>query len=714
MSMRKGITAGYLVAACFSGTAISAEQNPSDSDSRENAASLPTLEVTGAELKDYQDTDETYLPETSKAATGLTLSQKETPQAISVVTRERIEDFQLNNINSAFRDVNGVTVESVETDRTYFTSRGFDIRNFQFDGVNMPLVRDNIVGDLDTAPYDRIEVVRGATGLLTGTGDPSAAVNFVRKRPTGKNEGGIDLTYGSWNDARIEADASVGTGAVQGRVAVASQDRDSYLDRYEMKKDAFHAVIEGHLSPQTILTAGFTYQESNADSPLWGALPLTYVDGSQVDYSRDTSTSAEWSFWNTERRNAFVELVHTLDNQWQIKGVMTRIENTSDAKLFYVYEDLTTPEPELLAYPSLYEYDNDMRIFDLSASGPYQLFGRTHEAVIGANYSRSDLFDLSHYGRGIGTELVGDQPFDGSYPEPQFDAFQNGSDWKDEWKSLYGASWFNVTNRFKAIAGARLTSFDSEGASYGVSTNTSVDDEVTPFLGLVYDVTPNISAYASYADIFEPQTEVDLSGDRLDPITGQTVEAGLKSEWFGNRFYAAMAVFQTEEDNVAEQAGLIPGTALPFFTGVKGLESEGFEIDLAGEPLQGLELAGGFTYVNIEQDGNDALTYIPSRMARVSAVYELPPVQGLKVGASVNWQDDIEETAPAGGRVEQESYALLDLMARYEFNENWAVQANAFNVTDEKYLASLRWAGSSGQGFYGAPANGSVTLSWNY
>jgi outer membrane receptor for ferric coprogen and ferric-rhodotorulic acid len=117
-------------------------------------------------------------------ASRLDLSIIEIPQSVSVITSAQMQDFQLKNINAALDSATGVNVQRIETDRTYYTARGFDITNFQIDGVGLPLTSGNNHADEDTAIYERIEVIRGANGLMTGVGNPSATVNFIRKRPT--------------------------------------------------------------------------------------------------------------------------------------------------------------------------------------------------------------------------------------------------------------------------------------------------------------------------------------------------------------------------------------------------------------------------------------------------------------------------------------------------------------------------------------------------
>ena len=141
---------------------------------------------------------------------------------------------------------------------------------------------------------------------------------------------------------------------------------------------------------------------------------------------------------------------------------------------------------------------------------------------------------------------------------------------------------------------------------------------------------------------------------------------------------------------------------------------KGFEADIAGEPIRGLRLFAGYSYLDIEdKDGRGTRTFIPRHLVRATSVYQLQTLPKLSLGAGINWQDatsvDVGEI-----RVEQDAYALVKLMARYQFTDNLSAAVNVDNLTDEKYLASLYWAGIVGQGFYGTPRNASLTLSWNY
>ena len=291
---------------------------------------LEALDVTASRGQVASEATESYISGASTTSMKMELSHREVPQAVTVITREQMDDFAQNDINDVLEGTTGVTVESVETDRTYYTSRGFDINNFQYDGVGMPAVYDNVQGELDTAFFDRVEVVRGANGLMTGSGSPAATVNFIRKRPTADTNASVAVTGGSWDKKRIVGDVSGAvseSGAVRGRVVAGYEDKGSYLDRYNNEKQMFYGVLEADLTDATLLTLGHAVQTSDTDSPLWGALPLFYSDGSATDFARSTSTASDWSYWDNTQHNSFVELRQELAGGWRATGTVFRLEN---------------------------------------------------------------------------------------------------------------------------------------------------------------------------------------------------------------------------------------------------------------------------------------------------------------------------------------------------------------------------------------------------
>jgi outer membrane receptor for ferric coprogen and ferric-rhodotorulic acid len=651
---------------------------------------------------------DSYKAAPSSAATKLELSPRQTPQSISTISGAQLQDFKLNSVNDALKYTTGIQVQEVETDRTYYSARGFDITNFQYDGIGVPFVYGNVEGDLDTAIFERVEVIRGANGLMSGTGNPSATINFVRKRPTLAPQARVDLTAGSWDKRRIDVDVSgalTDSGNVRGRMVYANENKNSYLDRYSREKNIFHGVIEVDLADSTLFTLGHTLQKSEANSPLWGALPLNFSDGSATDYSRSTSTSADWAYWDVQENRSFAELAHNFANGWQAKAVLTHVEKKADSSLFYVYG---SPDRDtglgLFSYPSEYQDTNKQLIADLYASGPFALAGREHELVVGGSWSKSELEDISWYDSSTGSALPPLEDWYGDYPRPLNDAGTNGSDFTDRMKSVYSVARFNLSDSLKLITGARVVDVDSDGSNYGKSKSTSYNNEVVPYAGVIYDLNEQYSVYASYTEIFDPQTKQDSSGNRLAPVEGINYEAGIKAELLDDKVNLSLAVFRTEQDNVASVAGMSGGTT--FYKGEEGITSEGYEVEVSGELLQGLQATAGYTFVDIrDAEDKHAVTYSPKHMLRASTTYRIPGLEQLKVGASMSWQDETRN-----GIAEQDAYGLVNLMASYEIDRNWTLSANLNNLTDEKYLTSLYWS----QAYYGAPRNASMTVSWNY
>ncbi len=660
-----------------------------------------------------QDATQTgyYAEEPSHSSTGLALDILETPQSLSMLSREQMDDFGLDSVNGLLKYATGINVEEVETDRTYYTARGFDVTHFQYDGQGVPMVYGNVYGSLDSAIFERVEVLRGANGLMTGTGNPSATVNFIRKRPTTEFGGYVDATYGSYGKYRLEADVSgrlVESGRVRGRFVGALQDQDSYLDRYERQSGVAYGVIEADLTERTLLTIGHSYEDDRADGVLWGALPVAYSDGSPTDYDVSTSTSADWSEWDNLTNWTFIRLEQELGDRWELRGDASYVRRESDSELFYMYG---APDPGtglgLFAYPSAYTEDSEQWIYGVRLNGSFDWLGREHELVGGLDYSESSVEAASAFGP-IGDPIpVPLEDWEGAFPKPAFGAPSSGADWLDKEYGLYGAARLRPTESLQSIIGGRIASFDGEGETYGASQTTSHIGEFIPYLGFVYAVNDRLNLYASYTEIFQPQTEVDISGKRLEPIEGKAYEAGLKLGLFESRAYATAAVFRIEQDNVAEFAGMDGG--MSYFTAAEGLTSQGVEAELVGELVDNLQLSAGYTFLDVENpDGSRAKPYIPKHNLKLSAVYQVPNTR-LRLGGAVRWQSDIH-----GENVEQDAYAVVDLLAQYRFNERFSASLNVRNVTDEKYWTSLYWAGDFGQGFYGAPRSADLSLRYEF
>jgi outer-membrane receptor for ferric coprogen and ferric-rhodotorulic acid len=685
-----------------------------ESGHKEEVESLPEVKVTSQVEKDRaSEKTKSYTVKSTSTATRLNTSIRETPQSISVVTREQLDDFRVLTVNDALSYATGIKVEQFETDRTEYTSRGFNITNFQVDGLSTPISFSGTnYGDLDIATYDRIEVLRGATGVLTGPGNPSATINFIRKRATRDFQAKASASLGSWDNRRLDADISGalnGDGSVRARLVAAHQEKNSYLDRYSSTRDVVYGIIEADLTDNTSFSIGHTYQRNDASGNMFGGLSLLYSDGSKRPYKVSDSTAPSWSQRNVDTNISFAELTHYFNNEWKVKGQLTQKAVTSAGPHDYVSgsEDRTTGLG-LSTNPFFYTFKTQDYVADIYANGPFELGGRRHELVVGTTLSRSNMREFSRSVAGVPLDS-----FDaaGDVPYPAFGAESKSSDYSTRTTNIYTAAKLNPAEGLKVTVGGNLLSYKLDGNAYGVAQEAKEDNKFTPYVGVVYDLTNAHSLYASYAGIYRPQIERGANGKVLAPLEGKNHEMGVKSEWFNKALNSSFALFKTEQENQPVSIPSAPDN--PLYKGIEAT-SKGYEFDVSGEVNDHLSMSAGYTRLTSikGQGGASANTFTPKHMAHLSVVYKLPFVQNLKVGASVNWQSDIYVDIGTV-RYEQDSYAVLNLMANYKIDKQWDVAVNLYNVTDEKYLSSFRYS-AYGQAFYAAPFNGMATLTWKY
>lgn len=676
-----------LATLCASGSAVAADLSI---EAATSGATVDELRVVGARTR-------------TSAVTGLDMSLRETPQSVTIIQRQRIEDFGLIDVNQVLAQVTGVNVEKVETDRTYYNSRGFDITNFQVDGIGLPLIWGIQFGDLDTVLFERVETVRGANSMMTGTGNPSATINYVRKRPTAEFNAKGALGFGSWTDFRAEVDVSGPlnrAGTLSGRLIYANTDKETHLDHNTVNRNVFSAMVAWEATPNLTATIGYAMQDNRSRGVLWGALPLNYSDGTIIDYPRSASTSADWTHWNVKDESLFLESAYDFGNGWRLQGVATYKRFREHAELLYAYGN---PDPVTGlgvlgmagVYPSFYQ----SYIFDAYAAGPFQAFGRTHQMVVGGQASRSNATEYEDFS--ADTPVYGDVRLWGSqrvarpsYPGPYLATEEN-----DKLFRFYAAAHLNLTGRLKVVAGFNALKAETTGFSYGSDASLE-EDQVSPYVGAVYELTPNISAYASYTDIFNPQSETDYDGQKLPAAHGKAYEAGLKSEWLDHRLYVTGAIFRSRQSELAELSGVSPITGRDYYAPLD-VEISGYEVEATGALTEKLAVSAGWTHLYFK---DDVRTYVPRQTFKATATYAIPEWRDLRLGAALRWQSQVstQDIVP----VEQDSYAVVDLTAGFAVTDKVRATFNVKNVTDKTYLSSLMWD----QAFYAPPRSYAVRL----
>lgn len=715
-----------LNAAVLPCVAHAGEQPATDTDEaarkvKREATRLEGLQVNATTNETTEGTG-SYTTRITAAATRLPMSIRDTPQSVSVITRQRIDDSNMQSLSDVLNGTTGISSNTFDSERISFYSRGFLIDSYQYDGIPTTIDTTYNAGDAasDMAIYDRVEVVRGATGLLTGAGNPSASVNLVRKHATATQPTAtVSAAYGSWNDRRVTADASTPlnrSGSVRARVVGVYQDRDSYMRFYSNKKKLMYATLDADLGPDTLLSVGYLYQHTIPRGVTWGGTPVFYSDGGATDFRRSVTSAAKWTSWATTAKTAFATLTHALGDDWTLRANASHATNTYDAKLLFIsgYPNRQTGLG-LTALPAWYVGARQQNSLDLYASGPFQLWGRDHEAVVGWSVNQQQGDTDSH--------KPGDLPavgsyfdWDGNFPRPDWGVVSRTNTMKTRQTGLYTALRFSLADPLKLIVGGRYSGWRTDQYAYG-STYRFNRKVFTPYAGLVWDIDQTYSAYLSYTDIFNPQTYQDRNGRYLDPVTGKNYELGVKAAWFGGRLNGSVAVFDVKQDNLGQPDAnyRVPGTTNQAYRAAKGTTTKGYEAELSGELAQGWNATFGVShYTAKDASGVDVNTAQPRTSIKLFSTYDLPGgLHGLTVGGGVNWQSAnyTPVLGPLGNdvRARQPAYALVSALARYRFNDRFSLQANADNLLNKKYYQQI---GFYTQGLYGAPRSYMVTATY--
>lgn len=693
------------------------------------AVALPIVTVTEAVLSDeVTEGSGSYITKVTRDATKLKLSPRETPQSVTVMTRQRMDDQNLVTVGKVLEQATGITPGREGNDGTgysYYRSRGFQVTNFQIDGIItssqiMQGFGNGSAVNLDSALYDHIGVVRGATGLLTGAGDPGGSINLVRKKPTADFQAHVLGSAGSWDRYRTEVDVAgplTKEGNVRGRLVGAFEDGRSWQDRLHSERSVAYGVLEVDLTDRTLLTAGFDVYNSHADDAGYCGFQLSDTAGNKTSFSRSRNAAANWSYEDMERQSLFASLQHRFNNGWQATLALNHVstDNRGDRASAQWW---IAPGGASSISAQRFIYTPKQVAVDLYASGPYQLFGREHELMFGLNYFDTERDD-PYYDRVL-LPIADVHAFDGNIAKPNF--VQNGG-WYQSTRSMgqFLATRLRPTDALSVILGARRSDYENEdGYSAWGGQSKKESGVVTPYVGVVYDLDKQLSVYASYTSIFNPQSQgtQDVTGKTLDPETGNSNELGLKGEFVDGRLNASVAVFAMQKENVARTDGpnLTPG-GNQAYVAANGVKAKGFELEVSGAVRPDWNISGSYSLLSMRDDSGrwDGTGDLPRHQFKAFTTYKLPGAWNkLTVGGGITWQsttrnDQVDNWQPGTGQnYVRDSYSVVNLMARYQATKQLDLLLNLENLLDEKYLMG------SWHHTYGAPRNLTLTAKYRF
>ena len=682
------------------------------------AHSLPEVTITSNQLGEITEGSGSYTPGAIATATRLVLTQRETPQSVSVTTRQVMDDFQLTSIDDVINHTPGVSIVTYDSERTEYYARGFAIQNFQYDGIPMSRNSAYSAGNTltDMAIYDRVEVLKGATGLLTGSGDPGATINLVRKKPMRKLAGHVTISAGSHDTYRGEVDlggALNESGSIRARGVATYNDKHSSVERYQRSTEGLYGIVEVDLAPQTLLTMGADRQNNKPTASTWGGIPLLDANGNFNAMPRTFNNGANWSHWDQYTRTQFATLEHNFASGWVTKLQLNHQINGYNANLGAAAGG--NPDPLTGAGVRMWKGQYIGRTTsdagDLYASGPFSLLGREHELVVGASLAKRRWKNDGYYNDNSGFDgtVANYYQWNGNVPAPVWNSTPDYTNDETTHESgIYTTARWNLRHDLKLITGGRVSSYKNKVEEQEES------NVFTPYVGAVYDLNKTFSVYASYSSIFKPQSRQDERGRTLNPLEGKNYEVGAKAAFFEGRLNASAAIFRLEQDNFAEETGGLTPSGNPAYRPLRGVKTQGWEAEVSGQITPAWQIQAGYSHSVARQKNARVSTLTPSNQFNAYTSYKLGgALAGLTLGGGARGQDKTWGTisVPTGGTTVHtvKDYWVVDVMARYEFNPQLSASLNIKNLMGKKYYSIFSWYSTY---TWGEPR--SVHLSLNY
>jgi len=653
-----------------------------------------------------------------------TQSLKDIPQSVSVVTRKQLDEQAITDLRVAINNVTGmVGAQGVGQGMVLF-ARGFEINDWQYDGVAIP--RNNYaLGNWGTEGmvfYDRLEVLRGASGLLQGTGSPGGAVNLVRKRGQSEKTVSVTARAGSWDRYGLQLDAGGplnDEGTLRGRLVVDEARGHSFIDFVNDRTRSLYAALDYDISPDTTVGVGLSHSDSKSRPMIYG-VPLR-ADGSDVGLPRSTYTGAAWNRGDIEQTMLYADLDHRFNADWKLKVAAIHLSEKNTSKHQRMHGDVAADGSGMTYANWITDFDSSKVGLDAYVTGRFEALGLRHETTVGANYSKYTSDDMFARTFTAGGNLFA---IDHNRPEPTVASMlasggrQYRAAYDVQQKGIYASLRTRLTEPLTAIVGARASWYDSiyDDKQAGTRSVTTASREITPYAGLVYALTPQWSAYGSYTGVFVPQSERTAAGNVLEPIIGKNYELGLKGELAEGRVNTSLAVFRYDHNkravNDLEAGFACDGWYCSRNSGK--VRSQGFEAEVSGEVLRNLQVMAGYTFNTTkflsdpEEQGKVFSTITPKHMLRAWASYRLPGEWNqLTVAGGFNVQS---HTLGYDRSFKLAGFTVGNLRLSYQATRELNVALNVNNVFDKRYVLPgyVGYTGAS----YGDPRNVMLTLKY--
>lgn len=664
-----------------------AEQVPAESASIELQAANVTAT---ADLESAQGPVQGYHATRSASATRTDTSIHETPQSISVVSKDVVEDLGATRLQDALDYAGGVGRANNFGGQglTTFTVRGFTTGEFYRNGFPINRGYPNMP---DANTIERLEVLRGPATMLYGRGDPGGTFNVVSKQPLAERT----VTLGSQlNDQGMKRGTLDASGPLdeEGRLAyrlnVVGEGGDTFRDHVETERYGVTPVITWQATDDTKVTFEGDFMRNN--HPLDRG--LTRFPNQRGTPSRDT-------FWgdkdagklHNDNNMAQLRFEHALNDNWTLGGGFQWLDGSLKGNAIEANgpgslgADGRTLQRNF-NYRKLEWTDKD---YQLNLTGHFSTGGFDHTLLTGIEYEDYDYKSIIQRSSAVaGTYPI--DIFDPVYGQTRPALTRTPTHDKENLKTYaaFVQDQVALTERLKVLAGARFERFEHDYQNYVGKSWQAADNAVTPRLGVIYDLTDTVAVYADAARSFKPNTGASREGGGFAPEKGKSYEMGVKWEALDRQLSVDAAIYQIEKKNVLT-TDPVDNT---FSVAAGQVRSRGFDLNVAGNLTPEWRVIGGYAYVDAEVTRDNTLRSgtrlmnIPRNSFSLLNVYEFQDgaLKGLGLGVGGKYVDP-RAGQTANTAFSMDAYTVVDLLGYYKVNERVRLNLDVKNLFNREY-----------------------------
>ncbi len=698
MHPTRSISAALLAIAPLSGLA--------QTQSETSAATLPAVSVYGID-----DTSQSYNPPDSSSATKIDAPLRDIPQTVNVVPAQVMRDQHANSLQDALKNVPGVSFSSGDGQRDQVSIRGFTAIADQYvDGF-----RDDALYYRDLSNVERVDVIKGPAAVLYGRGSSGGLINRITKKP-GEDITQLGLSYGSWNDRRLELDLGRATesGSMAWRLTGAVEKGDSYRDKQFLDRKA--------IAPSAMLRLGedttFLIQTEFLEDRRVTDFGIPAYHGRPVDVDPSTYYGAE-NARDVDYTQARVQsyagtLNHRFNGTWSLRNATRYYHYTLD-------RNNTLPGVVNEAAQTVTLNRSNVRREEHGWTNQTELTQRaqwgsvSHEILYGVEVGQQNKDLVNYSANNVATVDL----FDPVLPTlPMQVGGRPSADNLGRFNTLglYVQDMVSLGEHWKMLGGVRHDRFEQKTEDRRSGARLSrTDSNWSPRLGLVYQPDAMQSYYVSWSQSYQPSGEafsLAASNADLAPEKTTNYEIGAKYDFLDGKLSTTVSIFRLERTDIKVNDP-VTNSLVPVGT----QRTDGAEWTLSGDLGDGWRAMMGYAYLDArvtESIAKDAgrnvegkrATLTPRHAGNIWVTKDLG--DGFGAGAGLNLVG--ARYANPGNTVRLPGYVTADVAAWWRKGP-YAVQLNVYNLFDAGYIVSAHGT-SPNLNMPGAPRNAMLSLQY--